>query len=225
MKTSLQNIKDIFINPKAAFARLKNDPKWTLAFALCCIGFVLVELVTDPFETHILSAGLTQKSTITDTSHINHPIIEFLVSILVSGFMLLILFTVFSTFYLGIARLFRISRTILKFSHIYICLVHIFLVSVCFQIVNTVLLLIFKSPQDIHAELDMQMIPGLHHILSFLENEKLLIILSDINLLSIWEILLTTIAVGILIGVDRSRAILVAVCLWLVPVVLSAIFY
>ena len=197
MKTSLQNIKDIFINPKITFIRLKDDPKWILAFALCCIGFGLVELVTYPFETHILSTGVTQESAIPDTPHISHSIMEFLVSVLVGGFMLLILFVVFSTFYLGIARLFRINRTVLKFSHIYICVVHISFVGVCFRIINTVLLFIFKSPQDISTELDMEMIPGLHHILSFLENEKLLIVLSDMNLLSIWEILLTTIAVGV----------------------------
>lgn len=225
MKTSLQNIRDIFMNPKASFVRLKDEPKWLLAFGLCCLGFILVEWITDPFEIHILSDSVTKESTITDTLHISRSIIGFLGSIVVGGFMILVLLIVDSTLCLGVVRLFRINRTVLKFSHIYSCLTHLLLIYVGCDIVNTLLLLIFKSPQDIHARLDMQMIPGLHHALSFLENQKLLTVLSEVNLLSVWEVVLLSIAVGIMIGVGRSRSILIAICFWFVTTVFAAIFY
>jgi len=134
------------------------------------------------------------------------------------------LFVVLSTFLLALARLFRINRTVVKFSYIYVSVVHIALIGMLGSIVNTVLLLIFKSPQDIQRELDMAMIPGLHHLAGFLKNETLLELLSIINPVSLWEMAIVTIAIRVLAAIDRTRALVFAAVLWLPPTLFAAVF-
>jgi len=168
MKESLQNIRDIILKPSAVFTRLKFEPKWLLALTLCCIGFVAVESATRPFEEHILSHTAAQEGDDANKAQTSDAIIgiviDSIIGIVVACVVLPSLFVVSSTFFLALARLFRINRTVLKFSHIYVSVVHIALIGMLGSIVNTVLLLIFKSPQDIQRELDMVMIPGLHHL-------------------------------------------------------------
>ncbi len=218
MRTSLQNVRDIFVNPRQAFVHLKDDPKWLLAFALHCLSFVVVAWVTDPFEAHLSSANISEEGGASDSVRDTYPII-YLVTAVLGGSFIMLMFALLSGFLWTVARLFRINRSILKFSHIYVCLLHITLITVCEELLNTVLLLIFRTPQDVYTRIDLQLIPGLHDLLGFVQNEKLLMFLSSYNLFSVWEIVLTVIAVVVLIGVDRLRAILIALCLSLVMAV------
>lgn len=223
MKESLQNIRDIIVKPSAAFTRLKAEPKWLLAFTLCCLGFIAVEWATLPFEAHLLSQDAAQEEHTTNKPQINDSIIDFVGIAVVSSFMILILLILLGIFLLAVARLFRINRIALKLSHIYASVVHLTLIGMLGKIVNTVLLLIFKSPQDMHSELDMIMIPGLHHVASFVKNEEFLTFLSSINPFSLWQIALCAIAIKVLVEVDELRALFAAIFIWLGPAILAAI--
>ena len=97
------------------------------------------------------------------------------------------------------------------------------LIGVCSLGINTVLLLTFKNPQDMHTALDMHLIPGIHHVLSFLENEELLLFLSNFNLLSLWEVALSVIAIEVMTGANRTRSILAGTFISLAPTALVAV--
>lgn len=219
MGESLQNIRDIIIRPRAAFTRIKDDRKWFFTLVLCCIGYGIITWTIAPFEAHLATYRTTEAG-----ENVNETVIAAFITEIIKAFVLIpILIVIFSMIYLAIARFFRINKTIIKFRHIYAILVHLMLIGIFVSGINTILLLIFKNPQDIHTTLDLQMLPGLHHLGDFLKNEKLLLFLSDFNLLSLWEVALSVIAIEVLTEANRTRAILAGTFISLASTVLVAV--
>ena len=69
------------------------------------------------------------------------------------------------------------------------------------------------------------MIPGLHLLLGSGANPKLGMLFSYINPLSLWIIAITAIAISVLADVEKTRACVATVILWLIgilPEVISA---
>ncbi len=223
MKTSLHNIITIVVKPRAVFTRLKDEPKWVVTLILCCIGVTIIMWATAPFETHIISYNTAEKVEDVNKMATTDRIIELIAEIISVSVVILILIVVLSLLFWAVVRLFRINRTVLKFSHIYVGVVHLALISVFVWGINTVLLLIFKSPQDVHTGLDMQMIPGLHQVGAFLKNEELLTFLSGFNILSLWEIAILAIAVEVLTEMKKPHSIFWATFIWLVSQVLGSL--
>ncbi len=210
---------DIVVKPRAVFTRLKDEPKWLVALIICCVGVTIIRWATVPFETHIASYNTVEKVENVNKIATTDRIIELIAEIISVSVVIPIFIVVLSLFFFAVVRLFRINRTVLKFSHIYVGVVHLALISVFVQGINTVLLLIFKSPQDVRTELDMQMVPGLHQIGVFLKNEELLTFLSKFNILSLWEIVIFVIAVEVLVEM-RVYSIFWGTFIWLVTLVL-----
>lgn len=223
MKTSLHNIINIVVKPRAVFTRLKDEPKWVVALILCCIGVTIIMGATASFETRIASYNTAEKVENVNKIATTDRIIELIAEIISVSIVIPILIVVLSLFFWAVVRLFRINRTVLKFSHIYVGVVHLALISVFVSGINTVLLLIFKSPQDVRTELDMQMVPGLHQIGVFLKDEKLLTFLSTFNILSLWEIAILAIAVEVLTEMKRPHSIFWGTFIWLVSQVLGVL--
>ena len=68
------------------------------------------------------------------------------------------------------------------------------------------------------------MLPGLHLLFGSLENVKLLMFLSHINPFSVWIIAVSSIAVAVLADVDKTRARIAAVLIWLVGILPDVLF-
>ena len=167
MKESLQNIRDIIIRPRAAVTRIKDDRKWFFALVLCCIGYGIIMWTIAPFEAHLATR------TAEEGENVNETVIAAFITEIIKAFVLIpILIVILSLLYLAIARFFRINKTIIKFRHIYAMLVHLTLIGVFVSGINTILLLIFKNPQDIHTTLDLQMLPGAPSLGRFFEKRE-----------------------------------------------------
>ena len=148
MKTSLHNIIDIVAKPRTVFTRLKDEPKWVVALILCCIGVTIITWATAPFETRIASYNTAEKVENVNKIATTDRIIELIAESVGVFVVIPILIIVLSLFCWAVVRFFRINRTVLKFSHICIGIVHLALIDVYVWGINTVLLLIFKSPQE-----------------------------------------------------------------------------
>ena len=70
----------------------------------------------------------------------------------------------------------------------------------------------------------MQVIPGLHMLMSSIENVNLLMFLSHLHILSIWHIFVLTIAVTIFAEVNKTKACVTAVSIWLLRVSAEVMF-
>ena len=80
-----------------------------------------------------------------------------------------------------------------------------------------------KQIEEIETVADMQMIPGLHNLIGSLNSVKLRVFLGHINILSLWYIIILTIAIAVLAKVKRSQACFWAVGIWLFGIVISTL--
>lgn len=55
MKTHLQNVGDIFAEPRVLFTRLTLAPRWGIAYLLVCLFSIFVAWGRVPYEEQLLS--------------------------------------------------------------------------------------------------------------------------------------------------------------------------
>ena len=217
MKDSWQNIVDMFTAPRAAFARLKSEPKWVLATIIFCLVFIGTTWVTIPFIESIHQQQMMAKGTPVDQFEMP----KFINSFAVTLFTLAGLLAISATLTLA-ARWFLRTDDKIKFRHVYAAIVHASLIRSLIMLLNTALLVIFRDLEEIRNMTDLKMIPGVHLLVGSSENVSLLIFLSDFNLLSLWSLAVLTIGIHVFTDTDRTKAILGAIVIWFVSIVYAA---
>ena len=227
MKESLRNIGNLIAEPSAAFERIRTEPKWGVAFLVFYLFNVLIGWATAPYSQALIAEGMAQ--TQTNMSEEQRQAAEMMVGIMTQvGLFLVPLFAVL--WFVISSAIFKLAARLgnnenLTFRHIFAAVVHLSLLGCVINLVNTALLLVFRDVADVKNAADMRLLPGLHLLFGSLENAKLLMFLSHINPFSVWIIAVTAIAVAVLADVDKTRARIAAVLIWLVwilPDVLSA---
>ena len=83
---------------------------------------------------------------------------------------------------------------------------------------------VFRRVEDVETAVDLRAIPGLHMLIGPNENIILLAFLRNVHLLSVWQIAITAVAVAILAEVNKAKACLTAVIIWLLRVGIDVIF-
>lgn len=226
MKESLRNIGELIAEPSAAFERIRTEPKWGVAFLVFYLFNVLIGWATAPYIQALIAEGMAQTN---NMSQEQRQAAEMMVGIMTRvGLFLLPLFAVL--WFVISSAIFKLAARLgnnenLTFRHIFAAVVHISLLGCVINLINTALLLVFRDVADVKNAAAMRLLPGLHLLFGSLENAKLLLFLSHINPFSVWIIAVTAIAVAVLADVDKTRARIAAVLIWLVwilPDVLSA---
>ena len=225
MTESLQNIGDLIAEPSAAFARLKAEPRWGMAFIVFCVFTITLTWAVAPYTAQLMSEQMTQTDLSAEqvaAAQTVHQIIQKLIPFLapIGG---LLGFLITSALFTLAAR-FLVKNDTLKFRHIYAGVVHISLIGCVIGLLNTALLLVFRNAEDVTNAADMTMIPGLHLLFSSIENVKLLAFLSHINPLSLWVIAVMAIAVSVLADIEKTRARGAAVILWIISILPEVMF-
>lgn len=226
MKESLRNIGELIAEPSAAFERIRTEPKWGVAFLVFYLFNVLIGWATAPYIQALIAEGMAQTNNMSEEQR---QAAEMMVGIMTRvGLFLLPLFAVL--WFVISSAIFKLAARLgnnenLTFRHIFAAVVHISLLGCVINLINTALLLVFRDVADVKNAAAMRLLPGLHLLFGSLENAKLLLFLSHINPFSVWIIAVTAIAVAVLADVDKTRARIAAVLIWLVwilPDVLSA---
>lgn len=188
MGESWENLEYLITTPSVLFARLKSEPRWGLAFTLLFLLSAFLSWGTAPFEEHIIVKSMPSGSEV-------GPII---IGVLIANFAGEILWiVVLSALLTGFSRIFQINEAV-KFKHISASLIHISLIQILIKLFNSALLIVFRQVEEIETVADMQMIPGLHNLIGSLNNVKLRVFLAHINVLSLWYIIILTIAIAVL---------------------------
>ena len=147
-----------------------------------------------------------------------------MVFIAVSGIVLgLLCAVVFSVILTVVSRVFKVNEA-LKFKHIYAAWWHTILVNPLVFFINIAFLPVFRRVEDIEALIDLRIILGIHMLVTSVENPYLLMFLSYVDLLGIWNIFVLTVAVATLAEVSKTKACLTAVIIWLLRVGIDVIF-
>ena len=216
MKQSLQNIVDLVMNPKAAFTRLKSEPKWVTVFTVYCLFSLLLAWTLMPYTQKLLAARSTDPLSYNKTlSFIAITLFSMAYTILMAIFLSVIL-TI-------ITRIAKIESGI-RFRHICAAFFHIMLIRIMTFLVNAGLLPVFRDIEDIHTTIDARVIPGLHLLAGSLENQVLLMFLAYITPVAMWYVFVLTIGIHIFAEVGKVKALCVALIIWLFRVTLDVTF-
>ena len=228
MNESLQNIGNIIAEPSAAFSSLKSKPRAFIAYIVLYLLFVFIAWATMPYSDVLTSAQFNASDMTPEQREAaeNMGRIFKSLGIFIGPLFVLLFFVIIS----GLLRLvvrFVMKNDTLKFKHIYAGVVHVSLIGCLIEMMNTTLLLVLKDVENIKHAVDLRMIPGLHHIVGPLlggeGNPKLLMFLSYFNPLNVWVIAVMAIAIAVLGDVDRNRARLAAIILWLLSLLPAAL--
>lgn len=225
MKESLQNIGDLIAEPSAAFARLKSEPRWGMAFVVFCVFTIALTWAVVPYTAQLMSEQMAHMDLPPEQAAAAETAQQFTQKFLhllapIGG---LLNFLIISAF-LTLAARFLVKKETLKFRYIYAAIVHISLIGCVIRLINTALLLIFRNVEDVTNAADMKMLPGLHLLFSSIENVKLLVFLSHINPLSLWVIAVTAIAISVLAELEKTSARVASVILWLISILPEVMF-
>lgn len=216
MKESLQNIIDIIMNPKAAFTRLKSEPKWVVVFIIYCLFSVILAWALVPYTQQLLAVRSA------NTVPLQKPLS--VVSAAIFSMSYSILMTILLSIILTAAsRLCKIASAV-KFKHIYAALVHIMLLRTMTFFVNAGMLPLFRDIKDIQSVIDTRAVPGLHLLGGSIQNQLVLMSLSYINPLAVWYVFIITIGIHIFAEVSKGKAFCVALIIWLFRVSLDVTF-
>ena len=225
MKESLQNIGDLIAEPSAAFARLKSQPRSGIAFIVFYLFTVLIGWAVFPYSEVLTTAQLVegglQPEQIEAAGNIGQIFKS--IGIFIGPIFAILAFIIISAF-LRLAARFLVEDDTLRFRHIYAAVVHISLIGCVIQLVNTALLLVFRDVEGIKSAVDLKMIPGLHLLLGGGANPKLTMLLNHINPLSLWLIAVIAIAITVLADMEKSKARVAAVILWMVSILPEVVF-
>ena len=222
MRESWQNLFDLIVNPSATFTRLKSKPRWIVVFIVFCFLSVGLAWTTAPFTEQLLYQKLAKSATSVETIGFTKK--TSFVSIMVPAPVVAILWCVVLSTVLAVAsRIFKINKAV-KFKHIFAGIVHTSLIRTLIFLVNVGMLPVFRRIEDVEETIDMQVIPGLHMLMSSIENVNLLMFLSHLHILSIWHIFVLTIAVTIFAEVNKTKACVTAVSIWLLRVSAEVMF-
>ncbi len=222
MKESWQNLIDLIANPRATFSRLKSKPKWGVAFLVFCVLVVLLAWMVFPFTQRFLNPQYASR--LADLELLGSTKAASMAFVAVSGIVLGVLCAVvFSIVLTVVSRVFKVNEA-LKFKHILAAWWHTILINPLVFFINIAFLPVFRHLEDIETVVDIRIIPGIHMLVPFVENLYLLMFLSFVDVLGIWNIFVLTVAVATLAEVSKTKACLTAVIIWLLRVSVDVIF-
>ena len=222
MRESWQNLIDLIAKPKATFTRLKSKPRWGVAFVVFCFLVVLLAWMVFPFTRRFINPRYA--GSLANIELLGSARATSMVFVAVSGIVLgIFCAVVFSAILTVVSLVFRVNGA-LKFKHIFAAWWHTILINPLVFFINIAFLPVFRRLEDIETVVDIRIIPGIHMLVPSVENLYLLMFLSFVDILGIWNIFVLTIAVATLAEVSKTKACLTAVIIWLLRVGVDVIF-
>ena len=205
------------MNPKAAFTRLKREPKWVVVFTVYCLFSLILAWTLMPYTQKLLAET---RPVDTGSYSKTRSIISITVVSIVYTLLMATLLSVILAITVRIAKI----KSGIKFKHIYAGFLHIVLIRVMTFLVNAGLLPVFRDIEDIRTTIDSRVIPGLHLLAGSLQNQHLLMFLAYINLVAVWYVFVLTIGIHIFAEISKVKAFFVALIIWLFRVSLDTTF-
>ena len=222
MKESWQNLIDLIANPKATFTRLKSKPKWGSAFGVFCVLVVVLAWIVFPFTQRFINPQYA--GSLADVELFGSTKAASMVFVAAGGIILGILCAVvFSIGLAMVSRVFKVNEA-LKFKHIFAAWWHTILLNPVIFFINIAFLPVFRRVEDIETVVDMRIIPGVHMLVTSVENQYVLFFFSYIDVLGIWSIFVLTVAVSTLAEINKTKACLTAVIIWLLRIGVDTLF-
>ena len=222
MKESWQNLIDLIANPKATFTRLKSKPKCRVAFLVFCLLVVVLAWIVFPFTQKFINPRYA--NSLAGIELLGSTKAASMVFVAVGGIVLgLLCAVVFSIVLTVVSRVFKVNEA-LKFKHIYAAWWHTILINPLVFFINTAFIPVFRRVEDIEALIDLRVIPALHMLVPSVENPYLLVFLSYVDVLGIWNVFVLTVAVATLAEVSKTKACLTAVIIWLLRIGVDVVF-
>lgn len=202
----------IIFSSSKTFEELNNRPTWLVAFFTIGFGVILITFLISPFMMHAQAASLPSDMSLQQfESGLKFVQRYQIIGIVLSPLFLIIKFIFTSAILWLIIQLFSEVDFKRMFSVVVHCGVILFLGSII-----TFIILKLRGLQSIKSAADVQVSLGLD---LFLRNPDLNLplkaFLSNINVFSVWWIILISLGISIIAKISRTKATLITTFFWL----------
>ncbi len=211
----IEIIKDIIFSPTKAFQGIDKKPKWLIAFSVIAVGTFIVNYLSLPFIVQVAKLSIPPGMSPNEFENKFNTMKLMLIIGIFSPLFLLIGFLFIALILWLIISLFSDEADFKKtFSMVVHCGIIPFLGSVL-----TLIILQLRGVNSIKSAVDAQVSLGLD---IFLRSQDLSlpfkVFLSNINVFSIWWVLLLALGISITSKISKTKSAFIAIFLWLFSV-------
>jgi len=209
INNQVKSIIDIQFSPSKVFNEINKTPFWLIAYIFIAIGTIFIRLLYFPF--------LKQIFLISWSPELAKPIAQSaksftIISAALSPLYLILKFFIIAIILWIIVQLFTLE---INFKKIFSLVVHCGIITFLGSVL-TLLILHLRGLDSIKNSADIQVSLGTDLFLGNLDlSLPLKVFLSNINLFSIWWIVLLTLGISIISKISRTKSSFIAVFLWL----------
>jgi len=206
-------LKDIFFSPERAFKEINKRPKWLIAFLIIGIGTIMTNYFILPFANRVATFSVASDTSYNEAENI----LNMMKSMQIIGIFLLPLFLLIGFLFTAVILwlIIRIFSDETEFKKIFSMVVHSRIILFMGSLLSLIILQL-RGLQSIKSAADIQVSLGLD---LFLRNPDLDLplkaFLSNINVFSIWWIVLISLGISIAAKISRTKAIVIAIFFWL----------
>ena len=202
----------IIFSSSKTFEELNNRPTWLVAFFTIGFGVILITFLISPFMMQAQTASMPSDMSLQQIENVLKFAKRFqIIGIVLSPLFLIIKFIFTSAILWLIIQLFSEVDFKRMFSVVVHCGVILFLGSII-----TFIILKLRGLQSIKSAADVQVSLGLDLFIQNPDlNFPLKAFLSNINVFSVWWIILVGLGISIIAKISRTKATIITAFFWL----------
>ncbi|MFQ6084389.1 MAG: YIP1 family protein [Candidatus Aminicenantia bacterium] len=205
-------IKDIIFSPTKAFKKINRKPKWLIVFLTIGVGTMIISYLTLPFVVQVATLSIPPDISPNEAENVLNTMKPMrVIGIFLSPLFLLIGFLIIAVILWLIVQLF----SEVDFKRIFSIVVHCGIITFLGSVL-TLIILQLRGLRSIKSAADVQVSLGLD---IFLRNPDLSLafktFLSNINVFSIWWIVLITLGISITSKISKTKSAFIAIFFWL----------
>ena len=221
MALTLTTILDTLANPSDAFASIKHQPRWIVAYSLIGAFTIIIAFLLHPFNQHIMFSMLSLKFEGYEIERMLIVAQRFsYIGYALSPVVLLLRWLIIAALLYFIALLSNAKN--LTYKPIFASIVHAELILIVMNIVN-VIILYFQGVDTVTDPVHLQAIVGLDFLMHApADNMPLFILLNSINIFTIWYLSVLTIGYSIITGFSIIKSMFIVGFVWLLTIFYQA---
>lgn len=222
MAIALIHILDILANPSDAFTSLKQQPRWFIAFIVIGSFTILIAFLLHPFSQHLMHSLLSVQYEDHEIERILNTAQRFTyIGYIFNPVILLLRWLIVAALLYFIAVLLNAEN--LTYKSIYASVVYAEIVFVVMGILN-VIVLYFKGVDTVTHPIHLQAIAGMDILMrNPTDNMPLFIFLNNINIFSVWYLVILKIGLSIMTRFSKLKSALIVTFVWLLTVIYQVV--
>uniref|UniRef100_A0A7C4Y6G8 DUF1282 domain-containing protein n=1 Tax=candidate division WOR-3 bacterium TaxID=2052148 RepID=A0A7C4Y6G8_UNCW3 len=208
------DVINILIEPYKAFQHIKEKDDWWIPFVILCLLLILARIVSFPVISRIMTEFMQGNQEMIQRQQIN-PVMIRVTGILSIPIVNIITFLFLSLLVYLLTYLFGKNLPFIKSLDL---ISYASMVDGLKTIIEMIVILVRKN--TISSFMDMRLKSGLD-LFFHLENKRLMLLLSKINIFTIWFYVLIALGISYLTGMDKKKSTIIAIITFIISLLFN----